>query len=114
MRPISDADVELLHAQVFVDHEVTNLQWADLALIRHQWDRDGLLVEPGENRYGNVRFCGATRCGIRGGDHVFLQRSGGGEDTRRNGFGHSEAAQKTLLPLVDCQRTVGLGKDKRV
>ena len=48
VRPISDADVELLHAQVFVDHEVTNLQWADLALIRHQWDRDGLLVEPGE------------------------------------------------------------------
>ena len=26
VRPISDADVELLHAQVFVDHEVTNLQ----------------------------------------------------------------------------------------
>ena len=48
VNPISDTDVELLHEQVFVDHEVTDLQWADLALLRHQWDRDGLLVEPGE------------------------------------------------------------------
>ena len=48
VNPISDSDVEALHEQVFVDREVADLQWADLALLRHRWNQDGFLVEPGE------------------------------------------------------------------
>ncbi len=48
IKPISDGDVEFLYAQVFVDKEFANLQWTDLDVLRHRWERDGLLVEPGE------------------------------------------------------------------
>lgn len=48
IKPISDAGVEQLYRQVFVEKEHDNLQWPDLDSLRHRWDKDGLLVEPGE------------------------------------------------------------------
>ena len=48
VKPISDADVEVLYEQVFVNQTFMNVQWPSLGTQRHRWDRDGLLVEPGE------------------------------------------------------------------
>ena len=48
VRPVSDGDVDRLYEQAFVNHEVANLQWPHLDSHRHTWEKDGLLVEPGE------------------------------------------------------------------
>ena len=48
IRPVSDEDVEYLYGQVFVEQDFAYLQWPDLDVLRHRWDRNGLLVEPGE------------------------------------------------------------------
>lgn len=56
VRPISDEDVEVLYEQVFVDQEFANVQWPDLGTLRHRWNRDGLLVEPGEIETENFDF----------------------------------------------------------
>lgn len=48
VRPAEDADVERLYEQVYVDKSFANLQWTPLDSLRHSWEQDGLLVEPGE------------------------------------------------------------------
>ena len=48
VNPISDADLELLYTQVFVDREHYGFQWPYLDWIRNRWEKDQLLVEPGE------------------------------------------------------------------
>ena len=48
VNPISDADVELLYTQVFVDREHYGFQWPYLDWIKNRWEKDQLLVEPGE------------------------------------------------------------------
>lgn len=48
VRPVEDADVERLYEQVYVDKSFANLQWSPLDSLRHSWEQDGLLVEPGE------------------------------------------------------------------
>ena len=48
VKPISDTDVEVLYQQVFSLKEYDNFEWPDLDLLRHRWEEDGLLVEPGE------------------------------------------------------------------
>ena len=48
IRPVTDDDVEFLYDQVFVERGSDNLEWPYLDVLRHRWDRDGLLVEPGE------------------------------------------------------------------
>ena len=46
--PVADGDIERLYQQVFVAQEQGRFQWFDLDLLRHHWDQDSLLVEPGE------------------------------------------------------------------
>ncbi len=46
--PVSDGDIERLYQQVFVAQEHGRFQWFDLDILRHHWDQDSLLVEPGE------------------------------------------------------------------
>ena len=48
VRPVSDEDIERLYRQVFVAQEQGRFQWFNLDQLRHHWDQDGLLVEPGE------------------------------------------------------------------
>ena len=48
VKPLSDADIERLYDQVFVQEEHGSFQWFDLDVLSHHWDQDGLLVEPGE------------------------------------------------------------------
>ena len=56
VKPISNADVEVLYEQVFVDQEFANVQWPLLSTLRHRWEQDGLLVEPGETETENFDF----------------------------------------------------------
>ena len=46
--PVAEGDIERLYQQVFVAQEQGRFQWFDLDLLRHHWDQDSLLVEPGE------------------------------------------------------------------
>ncbi len=46
--PMSDEEVEALYAQVFVDQEHDYLQWPTGDEARRTWDKDELIVEPGE------------------------------------------------------------------
>ena len=48
VKPISDDDVESLYEKMFIQEEFANLQWISLDMLRHHWNKDGLLVEPGE------------------------------------------------------------------
>ena len=48
VRPVTDDDVERLYEEAFLDGEFAHLQWPLLDVLRHSWNRDGLLVEPGE------------------------------------------------------------------
>lgn len=46
--PATDDDVESLYEEVFNTQQFANVQWPYLDGVRHRWDKDGLLVEPGE------------------------------------------------------------------
>lgn len=46
--PATDDDVEYLYEEVFDIQQFANVQWPYLDGVRHRWDKDGLLVEPGE------------------------------------------------------------------
>ena len=46
--PATDGDVESLYEEVFNTQQFANVQWPYLDGVRHRWDKDGLLVEPGE------------------------------------------------------------------
>ena len=48
VKPITDSDVEYLYQEAFSEQEYTDFQWPYLDGLRHRWDKDGLLVEPGE------------------------------------------------------------------
>lgn len=48
IRPVSDDDIEALYDRVFAEHVSDNLEWPYLDVLRHRWNSDGLLVEPGE------------------------------------------------------------------
>ncbi len=48
IRPVSDDDIEALYDRVFAEQMSDNLEWPYLDVLRHRWDSDGLLAEPGE------------------------------------------------------------------
>ena len=52
--PVSDEDVEHLYAQVLGDDAY--LQWPTLDEVRRGWDRDELIVEPGESHPETFEF----------------------------------------------------------
>ena len=52
--PISDEDVEHLYAQALGDD--AHLQWPILDEITRSWDRDELIVEPGESHLETFEF----------------------------------------------------------
>ena len=54
--PVSDEEVESLYAQVFVDKVYDDLQWPILDEAPLSWDRDELIIEPGERHQEAYEF----------------------------------------------------------
>ena len=54
--PVSDADIELLYAQVFEDKVQTHIQWRTLEQVWRNWDKDETVVEPGESHPETFEF----------------------------------------------------------
>ena len=54
--PASDAEVEALYADVFRDREHKYLQWPTLDEAELTWNRDELIVEPGESHPETYEF----------------------------------------------------------
>ncbi len=54
--PLSDEEIETLYAQVFRDREYDNLQWPTLDEAPRTWEKDVLIVEPGELHQETCEF----------------------------------------------------------
>ena len=46
--PVDDQEVESLYAQVFVDKEIDDILWPTLYEVHRTWDKNALIIEPGE------------------------------------------------------------------
>ena len=54
--PTSDEEIRELNSKVFVDQEYKHLQWPTLWEVDHNWDVNGLIVEPGESHRETYEF----------------------------------------------------------
>ena len=54
--PMSDEEIRELNSKVFVDKEYKHLQWPTLWEVDHNWDVNGLIVEPGESHRETYEF----------------------------------------------------------
>ena len=54
--PVSDEEIEALYAQVFVDREHDYLRWPTGDEVVRTWDKDELIVEPGEAHQETFEF----------------------------------------------------------
>ena len=58
--PITDAEVENLYADVFVDKDRRDFLWQELDRAERSWERNGLIVEPGESHQETCEFIVTT------------------------------------------------------
>ena len=58
--PTSDKNVEELYAQVFGYEEHEEIQWPKLDEVERTWDKDELIVEPGESHPETYEFIVST------------------------------------------------------
>lgn len=54
--PESDEEIERLYAEVFIDQEQQEMQWAALDTLDLSWQRGELVVEPGETHPESYDF----------------------------------------------------------
>ena len=54
--PTSDEQILELYTQVFIDEKSKHLQWPTLWEVDHNWDANGLIVEPGESHHETYEF----------------------------------------------------------
>lgn len=58
--PITDADVEKLYSDVFIKQKKRNIQWPVLDIVNQTWEKNGLIVEPGESHQESCEFFATT------------------------------------------------------
>ena len=54
--PVSDEEVKTLYDQVFENEEYEDIQWATLEEVPRNWEKDVLIVEPGERHPETCEF----------------------------------------------------------
>lgn len=54
--PVSEEEVEALYTQVFRDRKYDNLQWPTLDEAPRNWEKEVLIVEPGESHQETCEF----------------------------------------------------------
>ena len=54
--PLPDEEVEALYAQVFIDKKREDIQWTTLDRIDRSWNKNELIVEPGESHPETYEF----------------------------------------------------------
>lgn len=54
--PATDEEVEMLYSDVFVEQKHRSLQWPVLDTVNRTWERNGLIVEPGESHRESCEF----------------------------------------------------------
>ncbi len=54
--PVTDEEVELLYADVFVDRNYRDIQWPTSNVVSRSWHKDELIIEPGEIRQETCEF----------------------------------------------------------
>ena len=58
--PITDVDVEKLYSDVFIKQKKRNIQWPVLDIVNRTWEKNGLIVEPGESHQESCEFFATT------------------------------------------------------
>ena len=58
--PITDAEVENLYADVFADENHRDFQWPVLRTVPRNWERNDIIIEPGESHQETCEFIVTT------------------------------------------------------
>jgi hypothetical protein len=54
--PVTDAEIERLFEETFVEKEESDIQWTTLAEIRREWIENELIIEPSESHQEACEF----------------------------------------------------------